>query len=72
MFLVLLISLIIELLSRERLNSSTGNMNGLQLKGAFIYSENVFVNIACVPDILMSFLYMLTVISLQMMIELAN
>lgn len=44
----------------------------LQLKGAFIYSENVFINIACVPDILMSFLYMLEVISLQMMTELAN
>lgn len=44
----------------------------LQLQSGFVYSENVFPTKAAVSDILMLVLYMLAVISLQMMIELAN
>lgn len=44
----------------------------LQLQGVFVYPENVFPTIAAVADILMLVLYVLTGISLQMMIELAN
>lgn len=44
----------------------------LQLQGGFVYSENVFPTMAVLSDILMLVLSMLTVISLQMMIELAN
>lgn len=44
----------------------------LQLQGGFVYPENVFSTIAAASDILMLVLYVLTVISLQMMIELAN
>lgn len=44
----------------------------LRLQGGFVYFENVFPTIAAASDILMLVLYVLTVISLQMMIELAN
>lgn len=44
----------------------------LQLQGGFVYSENVFPTMVAASDILMLVLCVLTVISLQMMIELAN
>lgn len=56
----------------ELLNQKSAQGLNASVQGGFVYSGNVFPTIAAVSDLLMLVLYMLTVISLQMMIGLAN
>lgn len=56
----------------ELLNQKSAQALNASVQGGFVYSGNVFPTIAAVSDLLMLVLYMLTVISLQMMIGLAN